>query len=137
MPRFQIADCTTEGHGRCRRSGCRYHERDARDGCALTEASGGPHSLQEIGHILGVTRERIRQIECEALRHLSEALGPELRAELLDQLRQTEARQDSLTEPEPVADGAAITIILRRRARGQPRGLRGLPRRRRRLCLAG
>jgi RNA polymerase primary sigma factor len=31
-----------------------------------------PKSLEEIGRILGVTRERVRQLEAEALRRLSE-----------------------------------------------------------------
>ena len=31
-----------------------------------------PKSLEEIGRILGVTRERVRQLEAEALRRLAE-----------------------------------------------------------------
>jgi RNA polymerase primary sigma factor len=31
-----------------------------------------PKSLEEIGRILGITRERVRQLESEALRRLAE-----------------------------------------------------------------
>ncbi|RLG72967.1 MAG: hypothetical protein DRO08_02645, partial [Thermoprotei archaeon] len=34
-------------------------------------AEVGPHKLEELATILGVTRERIRQIEATALRHLA------------------------------------------------------------------
>jgi RNA polymerase primary sigma factor len=32
-----------------------------------------PKSLEEIGRILGITRERVRQVEAEALRRLAES----------------------------------------------------------------
>lgn len=37
------------------------------ESCALDVADRGDHSLAEVGEILGVTRERIRQIEAGAL----------------------------------------------------------------------
>jgi hypothetical protein len=38
--------------------------------CALDVAAEGPHSCQEIANLLGCTRERVRQIEAQALRKL-------------------------------------------------------------------
>jgi DNA-directed RNA polymerase sigma subunit (sigma70/sigma32) len=42
---------------------------------------GRPHTLDEIGRHVGLTRERIRQLEKSALAQLRE---PEARAQLLD-----------------------------------------------------
>jgi len=38
---------------------------------------GRPHTLDEIGHDVGLTRERIRQIEKEALAKLRDPDAPE------------------------------------------------------------
>jgi DNA-binding CsgD family transcriptional regulator len=67
----------------CTRIECRFHL--ARRGhwehrltptrdCALAVANEGPHSLEEIAELLGMTRERVRQIEEAALEKL-EASG--------------------------------------------------------------
>ena len=40
--------------------------------CALDVADAGPHSLQAIGDALGMTRERVRQIEAAALLSLQD-----------------------------------------------------------------
>lgn len=69
----------------CPHTDCRFHlaEQAHRRGlpsprqpsgaetCALDVADDGPHTLDEIGEILGVTRERIRQIEAGALAKLA------------------------------------------------------------------
>ena len=36
------------------------------------DADGEPHTLDEISRVIGVSRERVRQIEAEALRELAE-----------------------------------------------------------------
>lgn len=45
---------------------------EAKHTCSLDVADEGEHTLDEIGKILGVTRERVRQIETKALMKLRE-----------------------------------------------------------------
>lgn len=59
-----------------RSNGSIYH--NPHGGCALDYADSGPMTLEEIGYVMGITRERVRQIEAAALRHLKEAgLNPD------------------------------------------------------------
>ena len=53
----------------CPYGACRYHldENPTGASCALDVACEGPHHLEEVGAILMVTRERVRQIEAKAL----------------------------------------------------------------------
>ena len=73
MPRTR-GDCLA-GPRPCPWTGCRYHLGPARESCALDLAGRGGMTLDEIGALLGVTRERIRQIEGTALAKLVPALA--------------------------------------------------------------
>lgn len=42
--------------------------------CALRAARQGPRTLDEVGDLLGVTRERVRQIQVAAIAHLAEVV---------------------------------------------------------------
>ena len=75
-----VSDCTHGDDARvCRQTECCYHLehrgygehrlRPTRD-CALVVASEGEHTLEEVAAVLGVSRERVRQIEEHALRKL-------------------------------------------------------------------
>ena len=46
---------------------CKYHLAAPADSCALDVADRGEHTMEEVGAMLGRTRERIRQIERVAL----------------------------------------------------------------------
>ena len=68
------ADCLIGGFnaGRpCRWHTCRYHLMNEKGTCALDFADKGGMTLEEVGEILGVTRERVRQIETLALSKLA------------------------------------------------------------------
>jgi len=74
----------------CDRIDCRYnvielesirvgrpaeHIQDATEPCALRLADRGGMTLQEVADVIGVSRERIRQIEESALRRMRRALA--------------------------------------------------------------
>jgi hypothetical protein len=78
-----VPECTMPpGDTPCAHTECRYHlaRRDywshqlkpTRD-CALAVANEGPHSLEEIAQVLGMTRERARQIEASAIAKLEKS----------------------------------------------------------------
>lgn len=55
------------------------HEIDALPStCALDIAERGPHTLEQVGEVMNVTRERLRQIEARAMRKLQLSADPEL-----------------------------------------------------------
>jgi hypothetical protein len=76
-----VAECVDGGTpgAACTRTECRYHLahrgywehhlKPTRD-CSLDVANEGPRTLDEIAEVLGVSGERVRQIEGEALEHL-------------------------------------------------------------------
>lgn len=76
------ADCQAGGPNSsrpCQWTSCK-HYLDAADGkasCVLDVADQGGATLDEVGGYLGVTRERVRQIETIALRKLSKRIRRE------------------------------------------------------------
>lgn len=81
-PPARRADCI-DGPRPCPWIGCRYHlqverrarqaptERAGQESCSLDLADRGRMRLQEIADVLGVTRERVRQIELKAMAKLA------------------------------------------------------------------
>ena len=75
-----VVDCAMPpGDGPCTQVQCRYHLRHTGLGdhrtlptrdCALLVAAEGPRTLDEVGEVLGLTGERVRQIEERALTKL-------------------------------------------------------------------
>ncbi|MFZ5895526.1 MAG: sigma factor-like helix-turn-helix DNA-binding protein [Myxococcota bacterium] len=91
-----LKECTAPpGNSLCEETACRYHlahqahsdhhREPARD-CAIEVANEGPCSLEDVAFVLGVSSERVRQIEVAALeklrrraslrRYLDEASNP-------------------------------------------------------------
>ncbi len=55
----------------CDRTTCKWYVRNQYyNNCAWIGYEMGNHTLEEVGFMLGVTRERVRQIEAKALRKL-------------------------------------------------------------------
>lgn len=92
--------CLSTNHP-CAESACRYHaacqttaeslEIMRGDRCALRLAARGPLTLEEIGRSLGITRERVRQIESLGIRRMGRRM---LRCGYLDP---TQFSPESLT----------------------------------------
>lgn len=57
----------------CTKTNCYYWERTSPEygNCTIRVANQGPHKLEELAEILDLSRERVRQIEAVALRHLA------------------------------------------------------------------
>jgi len=67
-------DCLTNGLNSvrpCQHSWCPHHLVSEKASCVLDVAALGGLTLEEVGDVLGVTRERVRQIEHIALRKLA------------------------------------------------------------------
>ncbi len=71
----------------CPFASCRHHlAADSRDGapylysCALDAAEDGAHTLEEVGQILGMAPELVREIEVTALARLRGALRSTVQA---------------------------------------------------------
>src|SRR4051812_6362792 len=82
LPRFAaVPECTTPAsEASCSYTECRYHLAHRQPGehhvgplrdCALSVANEGPHTLEEVAQISGVTREWVRQLEVSALEKLA------------------------------------------------------------------
>ena len=82
----QCVDSEPPGAG-CSHTDCRYHLanrgywehhlRPTRD-CSLDVANEGPHTLDEVAAVLGVSGERVRQVEEQAFEQLRD--NPTLKA---------------------------------------------------------
>lgn len=71
-PRIR-ADCLEGGINSkrpCPYIGCKWHLDHPNESCVLDVADGGGVTLEEVGEYLGLTRERIRQIQVGALRKI-------------------------------------------------------------------
>ena len=82
LPRFgAVPGCTTPASDSwCTHTECRYHLAHRQPGehhvfplrdCALSVANEGPHTLEEVAQMSGVTREWVRQLEVSALEKLA------------------------------------------------------------------
>ena len=77
----RVDDCTDDGPpgAACRHTECRYHlahrgywehtHRPTHD-CSIDVANEGPHTLDEVAVFMGISGERVRQIEEQALEQL-------------------------------------------------------------------
>lgn len=59
---------------------------EMRQTCSLDVAEEGGSTLEEVGNILGLTRERVRQLEAQALAKLTRFFKPEDRENLLESI---------------------------------------------------
>ena len=77
----EVTECLTPAlsSGPCTRTECRYHlmhrrtaehRLNAQRDCALSVANEGPHTMDDVAAILGVSREWIRRLEESALKKL-------------------------------------------------------------------
>ena len=88
------ADCIN-GARPCPYSSCRHHM-NAAESCALDVADQGAHDRTKVAALLGVSRERVRQIENEALTKLLRRTPVKERAEIVRHLREADAGRGEL-----------------------------------------
>lgn len=71
----QFVSCRHHMHARQKRQHPRTSTYQSEATCSLDIAAEGNHTLDEVGTYLGITRERVRQIETKAMVKVREALG--------------------------------------------------------------
>ncbi|MFM7052367.1 MAG: RNA polymerase sigma factor RpoD/SigA [Planctomycetota bacterium] len=88
-----------------------------------------PLTLKQIGQEVGLTRERVRQIEVEALRRLQQKITDDRPLRFLRRMvEEREEAEESRREPEPRRELAPRREPAQRRDTRQPEGPRPLPR---------
>jgi hypothetical protein len=60
--------------------------------CSLDWAAKGPHTLDQIGQMFGVTRERIRQIQDKGLKRLTGRCGISIKKDIIEILQEMGSR---------------------------------------------
>ena len=87
--------------------------------CALDVANIGDHTLEEVGHILNVTRERIRQIEDKAKEKLFDAakeLGISIGNLGLDSIK---CHQTTVYRIDEIKEDSRLRLLQKQRLAGQ------------------
>lgn len=79
------AECI-DGPRPCPHVACRYHLTAEAHSCALDVADVGPQLLDTVGKLLGVTEERVRQIEAGAIRRLKARYGEDYLREIFERI---------------------------------------------------
>lgn len=86
--------------------------------CALDVAAEGATTLDDIGGLLGVSRERVRQIEEAGLVKLRKRIGADGLGELLDAIASSPHRESALQEAQGHVSILPGDVAAMREAKG-------------------